>query len=662
MVSEYSKNSNNIMVISGSLSPSGEVKKVRDPAMRNFQVKNVLDSLVPFCGIFLLSYLIGMSMLSVAEDEMTSVHVVRTISAANLNISTLSGLAYSNKNGGYFILTGREIEDAPDLGSDPLRILPKKMIGPENFAIAISDSKNIVFDATVNRLLIHRVAFGDIVEVGIHSNGDVSPTLLTSITLRSLGVQSIKGMGIDSDRGRLFLLEGDTKRVVIIQTGVSSRFVNAGITEFNLNGMGLGDLTAITFNPLNGLLYLFDASNMTVKELSVTGELKNSYDFSKFNLKNPGAMVFAPSGNRKDAPSETNLYIVDQGSSDAGLITEGQGLIEFSLIQEATLDPLLAEVSSVPTVPVFLVQTIDSSQFSPPSPDTSGITYLKSADALLISDSEVTEIPSLFSGVNIFESTVSGVLQNSFSTTRYSLEPTGISVNLSNNHFFVSDDDTQAIFEINPGFDGIHGTLDDIVTSFSTAAFGCLDPEGVTYASDVGQGDLFIADGISQEIYHIGPGFNGVFDGQPPVGDDILVGHFDVAVHHINDPEGIEYDLANGTLYISSGSSRQFNDPIIETDINGNLVRIIDVSGVNYTVASGIALAPGSQNPNVTNLFIADRGVDNNTDSNENDGRVHELTFNQFPIVRDGVDKEVVLPNTAALMGSAIDNGLFPLD
>ncbi len=52
-----------------------------------------------------------------------------------------------------------------------------------------------------------------------------------------------------------------------------------------------------------------------------------------------------------------------------------------------------------------LVQTIDTSAFIPPSPDTAGIAYLPASDRLLASDSEVNEpnFVHLFTGNNVFQ-------------------------------------------------------------------------------------------------------------------------------------------------------------------------------------------------------------------------------------------------------------------
>ncbi len=43
-----------------------------------------------------------------------------------------------------------------------------------------------------------------------------------------------------------------------------------------------------------------------------------------------------------------------------------------------------------------LVQTTDTSQWSPPSPDPSGITYWSDHDTLLVVDGEVDEMPQVF--------------------------------------------------------------------------------------------------------------------------------------------------------------------------------------------------------------------------------------------------------------------------
>ena len=237
-----------------------------------------------------------------------------------------------------------------------------------------------------------------------------------------------------------------------------------------------------------------------------------------------------------------------------------------------------------------LVQTIDASLWSPPSPDSSGIIYLEDSDTLLISDSEVNEIPALFTGDNLFESEATGPLLDTLTTISFSNEPTGVGLNPTNKNLFFSDDTgTRSIYEMDPGPDGLYDTGDDLITSFATEAFGSFDPEGVTY--DTALGVLHIADGVNEEVYTVDPGGNGIFDGVPPAGDD-QVTSFDTTVLGVGDPEGIAYDSDFGHLYLAATKTS-----IVHVTTTGVLLRTIDVSVTNATRLSGLAYAPSSVNP-----------------------------------------------------------------
>jgi len=57
----------------------------------------------------------------------------------------------------------------------------------------------------------------------------------------------------------------------------------------------------------------------------------------------------------------------------------------------------------------------------------------------------------------------------------------------------------------------------------------------------------------------------------------------------------------------------------------GELLRTIDISSANAIKPAGLAYAPSQMN-----LYIVDRGVDNNSDPNENDGMVYEFSLEDF--------------------------------
>ena len=287
---------------------------------------------------------------------------------------------------------------------------------------------------------------------------------------------------------------------------------------------------------------------------------------------------------------------------------------------EFSLHALPAPVLRAGSVQATLVRTVDTSQFSPPSPDPTGIAYLPTTNTLLISDSEVEEMPDLFTGDNLFEATLSGSLINTSRSTTFSNEPTGVAFDSSNAHVFFSDDGSDRIFEVDRGADGRYGTTDDTVTSFDTRAFGSDDPEGVAFDSQ--QHRLFITDAENRKVFQVSPGANGNFDGVPPAGDDVVT-QFDTGVLGIQAPQGIEFNPDNGHLYLA-GLPRTV---VAEVTTTGQLVQMIDIAAANAHRPAGLAIGPSSLDSFSRSLYIVDRGVDNDTNPDENDGKLYEFSL-----------------------------------
>jgi hypothetical protein len=263
-----------------------------------------------------------------------------------------------------------------------------------------------------------------------------------------------------------------------------------------------------------------------------------------------------------------------------------------------------------------LIQVIDASAFSRPSTDPSGMATMPDG-SLLMSDGEVDETP-WFEGKNVWRFEADGDVLSTFKTTRFSIEPAGLEV--TKKQLLVSDDDQDRIFFVRKGKDHTWGTKDDEVRSFKTRPFGSRDPEGIA----LGGGFLFVSDGTKAEVFRLKPGRNGVFDGVAPAGDD-RVKRFDTesTLGQLN-PEGIEYRASTGTLFLVS--NRQ-NSDITECTIKGELVATYDTTGFGLHSPAGLAWAPASTDPNVNHLWVADRGVDNFADPNENDGRIFEIAL-----------------------------------
>lgn len=321
---------------------------------------------------------------------------------------------------------------------------------------------------------------------------------------------------------------------------------------------------------------------------------------------------------------------------------------------------------AVDSVTGALVQTIDTSQFNPPSPDSSDIAYNSLTNTLLVCDGEVDEM-SIYQGANLFEMTLYGTLLSTDTTAHtsdypnlnaYTEEPVGCTFNPLNGHLFIASDDQKMIFEINPGDDGRLHTADDIRSSFSTLLFGSNDPEGIAY--NPVDGALYIADGVSSTIYRILPGANGSFDGVPPSGDDVAT-HFDTMSLGIKDPEGIAFEAENRLYIVGKPASK-----MAHVYTSGPLIRMVDISAASAKKPSGLAVAPASADFSVSSVYLSDRGVDNHTDPNENDGKVYELSVpplppgNRPPGVTAGPDLTVFRPAGINLNGALADDILPP--
>ncbi|BAY65999.1 Cna B domain protein [Calothrix brevissima NIES-22] len=265
-------------------------------------------------------------------------------------------------------------------------------------------------------------------------------------------------------------------------------------------------------------------------------------------------------------------------------------------------------------VNLTLRRTIDTSKFSPASPDPSGIAYNPYTDRLVIVDGEVEEM-QIFQGSNVFELGINNtqtVWDRRWSTTSFTNEPTDVDIYFNasnpndplNGFMLISDDDQRRIYTINP-VNGVYGDAGDIREVFSTTPFASGDPEGVAWGPN---GTIFILDGVNAEIYQVSR-------------SGTLLNHFDTASLGILDPEGIDYNPVTNSIYIIGNPI----NTIAEISTTGTLIRNLTISADGLHKPAGLTIAPTSNDPNSLSIYVADRGIDNDNNPNENDGKIFEF-------------------------------------
>ncbi|HEU4419868.1 MAG TPA: hypothetical protein VFT55_13130, partial [Planctomycetota bacterium] len=125
------------------------------------------------------------------------------------------------------------------------------------------------------------------------------------------------------------------------------------------------------------------------------------------------------------------------------------------------------------------------------------------------------------------------------------------------------------------------------------------------------------------------------------------------------DPSGIAVRAGDGGIHVLGLPKTR----LLHMNALGQLVRVIALPATSMIRPQGIVFAPSTVGAG-DSLFLVDRGVDNDSDPNENDGRIREyglpapLGVNQAPVVDAGPDVTISITSAAHLAGTATDDGL----
>src|SRR5688572_24062092 len=558
-----------------------------------------------------------------AQEELKQFSSSQSILTSDFGIESPAGMAYSPETDSFMIWASDHafhvIKSQEEVASKINLIEPVE----DPLSIAFNDQSKSLFILSASNTELAKV------DIGQSAQSDITKKPATRFDIRSFEIQDAQGITFDSATGRLFILDARRSQVLVVSPHPEQEFdgvtaqANNKIQRLGLESLSHSGLRGIAFNPNNGHIYVGSPDERKVYELTETAEQVSTYDVSNLNLENPATMLFAPSRDVTDDPTIMDLYILDSGqvsTQDSVSATDQRNASQMGKIVELSMQVPAALPPGTTLLPTTLVRTIDTSNASwnPSAPDPAGIDYWPLTGRLLIVDSEVDEMPSYFQGKNVFQSTTSGTLVATCSTTAFTGEPTGVAINPNNNHIFFPSDFNDSIFEVGLGPDGVYCTADDTVTATNvTNLYNIQDAEDVAY----GNNTLFIAGGDHAEVYRIPLGLNGVLGG----GDDGAMTHFDTAALGFSDMEALGYNADSNTLFLASPKPTERY--LGETTISGMLLRAYDLTlmGTAGNIRSDVTYAPSSQNPGIKSIYIASRGVDNDDSRFENDGKIWEI-------------------------------------
>jgi hypothetical protein len=284
----------------------------------------------------------------------------------------------------------------------------------------------------------------------------------------------------------------------------------------------------------------------------------------------------------------------------------------------------------------ILVRPFSSTAWSTPSTDPTGLTYVPKSSKLWISDSEVDEV-GFWKQRNLFIANRMGALKKTRRLDKATVEPEGISWYPRGKSLFVADDDKNAIFRFGPGRDGTTGTRDDVVVKVvNTLRYGSGDAEGVTWHARRGKLDMLIwTDSTTRKIYELKRGRDHRFGTR----DDVMKRQFaaseftDPRGRRLTDPTGVYFDQWKTGHLFTVSSNQRF---VLETTLAGAFVKTIDMPFCRDGTVPGcrgfsdLVFAPGTDGSR-RRLYLTDRGVDNDVDPAENDGRLYQVKLVAVP-------------------------------
>lgn len=415
-----------------------------------------------------------------------------------------------------------------------------------------------------------------------------------------------------------FIITGTGERVAVSYNGNKSKaprlYVEyGGITE-PTNQAPAVDLVASLSVTLPQNTVALDA---TVTDDGLpSGDVTTTWSVEP--IEGDGVVTFAD-------PSDPDTTATISGPGTFRLtLTASDGELSTSADTILTVNQIPVAVKSISQVGSFETgQDSDGNWLPVRATDPAGVYIDPSDHHLFIADSEITEIPEVWSEVhrNVFESNTTGTtlfgeydVSPAIPNQQVNEEAAGIAKCGNDDHFYIVNDDRQRLYRYT--FNGSSMIMVDAVNTFPlNAPAGTLDPEGVT--CDSSAGTIYVAGGhgLNILVYHYDNGF--VLDRVMDLRNSTTVPE-----NIPSDPEGIAFDTESGHLFVMNNDS----DEIFEYTQDGIYLgrhSIADFSP-KPKQPQGLAIGPSTRTPGKMSFFIADPRVDNNFDPTERDGLIYE--------------------------------------
>lgn len=252
---------------------------------------------------------------ALAQGKPDFVRLIGALETDPEELAAPAGLAFSTEADEFLVI------EKPNASSRRSRGLARLsdaygVTGTLTIPITVADPVNVVFDDLNGRLLLLTPGGGNLIEIKAGNNGVPKPNDLRETSAEHFGVTDPQGMAIDPVTGDLFILDVFGPEILRVRPDPVRGFDWPEISAIDLRTHGLDAfaLRGIAFDPTTGHLHVLSPTELRLYEVKETGVIAANRDLSGLGLRDPQGMVFAPSRDQTDNPSEMSLYIADSGA------------------------------------------------------------------------------------------------------------------------------------------------------------------------------------------------------------------------------------------------------------------------------------------------------------------------------------------------------------
>ena len=264
--------------------------------------RNILPCVLVPVGLIILFVWVPSS-ATFAQDaaNVASLRVVRAIDTNDLGLLNPAGLAYSFKADLFFILEVSSTTQANIATMTP----SESLVAMDRVDVSLIDPINLAFDNFFNRLVLFDSATNELVEIRTRVDGhlNASPEAITRYQVGPLDLQGPRGMTFDPVNGHLYILDSAALQLVRIEPDAAGGFDGAAaliegrVSWVDLTPIGLVEPRGLALNPNNGHIYLVSPAHQSVIELITTGQVTTILRLPPFEFIDPQGLVFCRARN-----------------------------------------------------------------------------------------------------------------------------------------------------------------------------------------------------------------------------------------------------------------------------------------------------------------------------------------------------------------------------